>query len=312
MPRTDHSTLAQMTASHCCVCRAELTDAESVEHGIGPTCSDKHYDPLHRPTQKMVQGALGLLAVSELPDHIIDGFLRLVNNDHENARLGSNLLVYWASCHYDNRAEVFKCSAIIRALGYTVLADRLEIDRTAAHVVSTGTEVVAYVGSKDRFEKDMTFVPGAVKDKSSKVGSKTKWTIPLAEKDHFLCVLGVSYGGKLGCGNNPSGRSQRVWTIPPKRWSDLRVFRQPKTAPAPTSSGGTPTFQPGNICLNLAPGNTLEVKTPYNASFVKALKDAVPYRDRKWDGDRRIWHVRASYFTAVTALIGQHYPGELA
>ena len=309
MQRVSHNILAQMTATNCCVCRARLTDAESVQAGLGPVCSKRYYNPLHEPDAEMLKEALGLLAISGLPDHIVDGFISLVANDHANARKGSNLLVYWASCCYDNRDEVFRCAAIIRALGYTELADKLEIDRTAVHMTVSGTELVAYVGSKGQFEKDMSFVVGAVKDESSKVGSKVRWAVPLSEKDHFLCVLGVSYGGKLGCGDNPNGGPERVWPIPHKRWFDLKPFRQPKPAPQATTSGGG--FTPGDICINLGPGGMLEVKTPYSAAFVQDLKIMVPHRDRRWDGAARHWRVRATYFTTVATLIGQHYPGEL-
>jgi len=133
-----HHVLAQVTASHCCVCRAHLTDAESVERGIGPVCSRRYYDPVHVPTEAQVMDTLGLLAVSNLPDHLIDAFLTLVNNDHTNARKASNLLVYWASAHYADRDEVFKCCALIRSLGYTELADKLEVDRTEAMILDKG------------------------------------------------------------------------------------------------------------------------------------------------------------------------------
>ena len=115
MNTSTHASITNITATNCCVCRAHLTDAESVEHGIGPICSKKYYNPLHIPTTKMVQEALGLLQASDLPDNIVDAFLKVVNNKRRNARKGSNILVYWASCNYQDRAEVFKCSKIIRA-----------------------------------------------------------------------------------------------------------------------------------------------------------------------------------------------------
>jgi len=295
-----------------------LTDAESLEHGIGPVCSKKYYNPEHQPTDDMVLDALGLVAVSGLPDNIVDGFLQLVNNDKVNARKGCNLLIYWASCNYDNREEVFRCSAIIRTLGYTELADKLEIDRTAARMVDTGTEWVVYVGTKYKFEKDMGFVQGATKDENSKVGSKVKWTIPYAEKDHFLAVLGLHYGRELACGDNPTGAKERVWTIAKTYWRNVLAFRhrtaQPTSIPAPSTgtTGAGSGFVPGEVCVNLNGQGLLEVITPYDSGFVAALKNAVPYRDRAWDTVNKHWRVKAKHFVTVAGLIGQFYGQYLA
>ena len=162
IPASHHAEVVKVVATNCCVCHAQLTDAESVEHGIGPVCSKKYYNPVHVPTEEMVKNALGLLAISGLAEVLLDAFLKVVSNDHTNARAGCNLLVYWASAHYKDRDEVFKCSAIIRALGYIELADKLEIDRTVGHIDDKGDHLVAFVGYRRGFQNDMDRIPGAV------------------------------------------------------------------------------------------------------------------------------------------------------
>jgi len=287
----DHALLAQMTATHCCVCRAPLTDSESVEHGIGPVCSRKYYAPSHLPNEYQVQVALGMLTVSGLPDRIIDGFLACVDNaeGHEkvDARRACNILVYWASCHYDDQNEVFRCSAVIRALGYDDLADKLEIDRTVARIEDLGTHLYVLVGNKIGFERDLLQIPGA-KRTGGKVGSKYGWEIPIAESDHFHAVLGLHYGGGLACGGK-----QRVWTIPYKKYNDVLAFRQK-----------VPAQNPNGITVTVV-GSKVRVRTPYNEGFKNDLKAKVPGRSRRWTGD--CWELDMWCLTLAREMVKQHF-----
>jgi len=306
-----HAAIAQITASHCCVCRAELTDAESVEHGIGPVCSKRYYNPLHKPDASQIKNALGLLACSDLPEHIQDGFLKLVNTKggepHANARLACNLLVYWASAHFDNRDEVFKCSAIVRTLGYTELADKLEADRTVAIVREHSDHIEAFIPDKYRFRGDMRDIPGAealtttessptgdTVEKPLKVGRKVGWKVPIAEKDYFLTVLGYHCGGDLACGDG------RIWKIPNKRWADLRPFK----APAQATTGTAPAN--GSIRLEDTPNGHVRVFTPYNTDFITDLKK-IPWKQRRWNPNARCWEVGKKYEGRAKELIKTHY-----
>ena len=259
MDHSTHAAMAKLTASHCCVCRAQLTDAESVEHGIGPRCSKRYYSPLHEPTDGQIKNALGLVACSDLPEPITEGFLKLVNSSkgecHANARVACNLLVYWASCHYDSQDEVFKCSAIIRTLGYTELADKLEADRTVAIVREHSDHLEVFVPEKYRFTSDMKGIPGTESlttteqsptgqdvPKRIKVGRKVGWKVPLDQKDYFEAVLGFHCGNELACGDG------KIWKIPRKSWYDIKTFKFPvKQGPAST------TTAPANGAIRLVP-----------------------------------------------------------
>jgi len=316
MSEHTHEAIAQITATRCCVCKAHLTDAESVEHGIGPTCSSRYYNPLHEPSDQQVKDALGLLAVSGLADHILDGFVKLVNNDKANARAGSNLLVYWASAHYDNRSEVFKCTAIICALGYTDLADKLEIDRTEARVTDMENGILTvYVGTKGPFKRELSKIPGIVPMTQDKVGAKERWDIPEGQLDHFILVLGLFYANKLACGDRLPG-GQRVWTIGKTTWQQLSRYRNPPPPPVPQAPTTPPQrapqpsetiIPPGSLGLVLS-GGWVEIYVPYNAGFKDALKNSVTYSARKWTG--KCWKVKAQHIDTVTHLLRQHFGKE--
>jgi len=287
---SDHERIARITATHCCVCSARLTDAESVERGMGPVCGGKYYAPGHDPSESMVNQALGLLAFSNLPSHIIEGFIKLVNNDFHNARLASNLLVYWASGHYGDKEEVFKCSRIIRALGYTKLADKLETDRTMAHIQTEADYLVAFVPDNFRFRRDMEQIPGieVFRDqemRQAKRKSKVGWTVPHKEKEHLLTILGVHYGGDLMSGDG------KVSDIPRKRLSDLLAIR---------NKGGDGSAQSTIRFRDL--GGSMEIGTLYSERFRKVMS-GLPRADRRWNNGKRCWVFNAKHQGTVLRAV---------
>lgn len=285
--------LSKIVATHCCVCRSPLTDAESIEHGIGPVCSRRYYSPRHTPTQEQVQTTMGLLSASALPNGIVDDFLSVVDNTNVNARAGCNLLVKWASANYDQQKIVFECSGIIRALGYTELADKLENDRTKVTIHVNGGTVEAFTPDKYTMNKDILGIPGAfpIRNPDGTVmtlGKKIGWSFGKEHLAQFEAILGVHLSGELMCGTGG------IRVIPKRRWSDILAFREPK---ADAQTGGT--VQVNNV------GAKLEVYSPYNFNFILELKRAIPIRDRVWTG--RCWSVSLAFRDVVKQLITTHY-----
>lgn len=52
------------------------------------------------------------------------------------------------------------------------------------------------------------------------------------------------------------------------------------------------------------------VKTPYDAGFVADLKSRIPYADRRWKGETKVWIVTPSHGATVQDLCNKHF-GEL-
>lgn len=284
--------VARITATHCCVCKLPLTDAESLDLGLGPVCSKRYYNPRHVPTEDQVKVALGRLSTSGLPEDIIDGFLAVVNNHHTNARAACNLLIKWASSNYDNRDMIFKCSSIIHALGYDELANKLEDDRTTATIRTLSDHIEAFIPGKYNLERSVTAIPGAVK-LATKLGRKIGWSIPLDRADHFETVLGFHCGGELACGD-----ARGIRTIPRRRWADVVAFRNHDTSMI------TQISQPASVRITNR-GQTLEIYSPWNQDFITALKTNVPVRDRRWTG--KCWEVPAIFRNVIETLVSAHY-----
>lgn len=293
----------RMVATNCCCCRHPLSDAESTELGIGPICSRKFYSPSHIPSREDVETALGLLATSGLPDFVLDDFLKF--SDKGDARKASNVLVYHASCHYDDQTEVFKCSNIVRALGYTQLANKLETDRTSASVTLTEGIIVAYLPSKAKMNPDFQRIPGCTMlvdpsdGEQAKQGHKFGWTFPADQEDYLMTVLGIYLGGSLMCG------TRGIRTIPKKRWQDAYKFRYPQAPPTLVVAPPVVTPSAKDKGWIVDKGMWLEVSTPYHLEFKEELKNSVPFQERSWMGS--YWSVKATNRTLVEDLIRRYF-----
>ena len=51
----------------------------------------------------------------------------------------------------------------------------------------------------------------------------------------------------------------------------------------------------------------LVVQTPYEVSFVEALKVVVPYQSRRWDSERKVWLVGLPYLGTLLTLLDHHF-----
>ena len=236
--------------------------------------------------------------MSQLPPLIVDTFLKKVNNQRTNARLGCNILVYWSSCNYKDRNEVLKCVNIIRTLGYTTLADKLEIDRCECRIQEKdGKTLTAYVGTSVLFHKDLEKIPDGEIHYQDKIGRKVRFDFPKSRHDHFFCVLGRYYGRKLAIENSSKGN--RMWAIIPTTWQQLRAFTNP--APPVTAP---PVHQAAEVRLQVK-GHWVQVQCPYNNSFLSELKNRIPSPDRQWTGSQ--WLIRTNHFMALTDMLQRFY-----
>lgn len=105
----EDSPVTALVATHCCLCGRALTDAVSLERGIGPVCAEKHgVDGEH--------GATDWAAVARLVPAAL-----VVEGD---ARRTANRVLYRVSASRDS-AEVPALVEGLRALGFATVADRL-------------------------------------------------------------------------------------------------------------------------------------------------------------------------------------------
>jgi len=57
--------------------------------------------------------------------------------------------------------------------------------------------------------------------------------------------------------------------------------------------------------------NRLIIKTPYDQAFVMALKGLIPYTERKWNPDQKVWEVDLTQGGMIQHLIKQYFGEDL-
>jgi len=103
--------------SHCAHCGQPLTDAESMQRGIGPVCSKKGYKDEVEPRDD-VEAIMALAEFPELADYMVKCYKPKGNRDMVNA------LVRIASLNRRTPVHA-ECTDAVDALGYTKLASAL-------------------------------------------------------------------------------------------------------------------------------------------------------------------------------------------
>ena len=54
-------------------------------------------------------------------------------------------------------------------------------------------------------------------------------------------------------------------------------------------------------------GPVLKLRTPYHERFIASLKEAIPWRSRKWNPEERCWEVRRVWEGEVLTLLSDYF-----
>lgn len=66
-------------------------------------------------------------------------------------------------------------------------------------------------------------------------------------------------------------------------------------------------LRPANKCSIGFDGTNLILETPYNPGLVAQLKALIPYNDRRWGPDQKVWLVRPDHGPTLQSLIDQFF-----
>jgi hypothetical protein len=288
----------------CCRCHKDLTDAASMEAGIGPVCRKQdnallaNSIPANPP--EALHAALAIDGAS-LDPITLPTFQKVID------ALATNIAgtdwrkvikqVEWILSFEANRKVALDAfSNVARSLGYLGLA---ALWNGAA---STGQATVWFANgfvhidgprnASARFEFKKIGARFFPATSTPTNGARPTWGILAEKADAFATLIQTHYPMNVGLND---------------ALAQAKAFVAAKPTPAPVTSNPTPTIG-GNVKHRIEKrGKTLAVFTPYNADFIAALKLAVPYAYRAWDAPAKCWKVDAQYQNAVADLILQHY-----
>ena len=256
-----------------------------MELGIGPICRSNYGDPQVPTSETMLKKALGLLAVADLPQDVVKDILK----HKTDARTVCNMLVYYASYHYDNKTEVLKVTGIIRELGYENLATKLETDRTNISItVEESGDFVVRTPHDWGYLREARKVAGSQRLRG-KLGGKVV-RFPAATQKEMMTILGIFFQGEEA--SNDQGR----FYVAGSTWDELRKLRGEAPPQKSNNGSGIRVVPWGN--------DRVAAFTPYNANFIAAVKGL---RGRKWESKDRCWSVPKGLIDDLKGLVSQHY-----
>ena len=275
-----------MTNRSCCRCRKDLTDAASMEVGIGPICRKLDNALLAKLIPADVESARTAakkVLINELPAETFNTF----SNVLEDLEIGTDdwrktvKRIEWILSWSPNWSDKETLISIVHALGYWGLAALLSGEAATGLATVTLENGRLYLrGPRNKAGKDALKQVSGRKFHPAEDGIKASWSVPVSSAKAFReCVITHW--------PNFTGLDEAL--------ASVMTSAQPvaQVAAVPTSSPGW-----------------LSIKTPYNAAFVQDVK-SLPYRSRRWNGDARVWEIEEQYLPHVTELVSKHYGAAL-
>ena len=289
-----------LTATRCTCCGAKLTDAVSVNRGMGPICSKEHYELDFPITTTMIEEALGLLHASGL-DKLVKRAAKALK---QKPRDLCNVLVWWASAHLDETDVVLDCAAVVTALGFESLGARVRERNTNVIISVSPTDPDHFIlrcRSTLNVRRNMRRVKEAVplpREGRFKYG----WKVQNTRTNLVRVILGEDFGDQWATVPG-TGTASKVVRIPETTWRDVRAALQ-ANYPQPRR------LAPKALIVRPGQPGWLEIHTPHrHFGFVGEFKATINYRDRTWNG--KCWTVRARHEGVTRQLVAKHFNGAL-
>lgn len=295
------STFTLDASRSCSICGRELTDAASVETGVGPICAKRSNDALARSFPACFAEAFSLVCIARekgllvtIPpaqatlDAIGDAFLM---DPDASSRSDWRLVIKQAEWilshkHIGGRLRCF-LHDLAESLGYhaTVALWRGEM------VIGKATLTFANGLLTLRSPRPCADVRERMREQGWRFNPTSKgWSlrfVSTSELDRAELLVRSFF---FDCDTDEALVGAH------------KALRSPLFSPAPSAPAAPPPAP-----LWERRGQTLALHTPYNAAFVQALKTAIPPRARQWVAAAKEWVVAAEHEAAVVALIGEHF-----
>lgn len=281
---------------NCVRCGRPLTDAASMEAGIGPIC--RHLDnallarliPADLGTARELVGELDLTAVApETLPTVVEVVASIGGETPTDDWRKTVKRMEWALSFAGNESLRVLMTKVVAALGYVGLAALWSGEAaTGKATVSLMEGRLVVVGPNNKAARTaLKAINGRRFHPAKTLTEKAAWSFPAsAAKEVFLAVV-THYP-------NHEGLTEAVEAA-------SKVVAETPAAPAAAPS------KPAPKCSVVSAGVLLKVKTPYNPAFIGDLKANIKWADRRWNGGEKVWEVTANHEAEVKAMIAKHY-----
>lgn len=286
----------ELHPTNCFICSRALTDAVSVDSGIGPICSRKFYAIDIVPTEAQVMLAVGvvanLLVKGILDDETVDALLATKDKPREFC----NLLLKFLSTQYKNDDLILAVVPAFRAMGFEALADKVEKARNNRVLVIDGEQYFLAV----KFENNYSRAAHALSAYGKQAGGPKGFG---NRTGFWIAADKLKYVRPILCHFEPGSylfvEDEKVVdrdTLEPLSWGEMKAEIK-----ALDPAVAVPVCR-----IERIGDGKLAVWTPYNQGFVDALKK-LPYKARSWNPAKKCWQVDTAYTDRVVDLITANY-----
>lgn len=321
----------------CTRCHKELTDAASMEFGVGPICRDldnallaKLY-PSDVPSARSVFNDIDLALVAPVSVETINKVYTNLFADDASKRddwRDDVKRIEWALSFPENNYLRAQLTQVVAALGYVGLAALWNGEaKTGKAFVSfdapAGRIVIQCARSKAG-NAAFRVILGRKFHSQGTLNSlgieKAAWSFPAKEHAAVMAAVAKHYPNNDGLKETCEKAKQFTLSARPAKpvitidTETAKTFAAALLAPSVTS-GSAPVVisqfpaPAAPKCSIAKVGVLLKVTTPYKAAYVNELKTSFKWTDRRWNATERVWEVPLNHEAKVKELV-QKYFGE--
>ena len=335
------------TSRNCTRCGKDLTDAASMEAGIGPICRDLDNALLARLIPSDLDKAkaefekVDLTAVAPETLKTLNEVYGALNADGAVSREDWRLEVKrieWALSYPANNYMRNALTNVVAALGYIGLAALWngEAKTGKAHVTFMNNRLVIQAAKCKAANGTFRAIQGRQFHSVGTLTPKAAWSFPASAHDAvYLAVIkhypnfeglteAIEQAKKLDA---PKAQIvvpgvkvvTDIETVPylpldVKTTTDLAAHLSATQATVLSAMGipaevltPAPAPKVAPKCSVTPVGVLRKVASPYNPAFISDLKAQVKWTDRRWNAGEKVWEVTINEEAKVKGLISKHY-----
>lgn len=319
---------------HCFRCDLPLTDAASLNEGIGPICRKLDNAILARlipSDMDAVLSAYTKVNPLELAEGTLDTFMALEAAFRDPTAGGRDdwrkevKRIEWMLSHGQTYGNIEALKAIVLALGYVGLVALWSGEAATGLASIFGQDGRLFVqGPQNKSARwalkkisGCTFHPSF-----SGVVAKACWSVPAAGVREFRLAIITHYPNFVGLHEacevaKEYNVEQEALAAAAKVIADQQeaAYEAEKAAylaanpppVAPVVAAAPPVVKKGMVSI-VEVGDQLRVSTPFRVSYISELratsKDVLP---RKWEATEKAWIFPVTHKAQVLALVDKHY-----